>query len=630
MAVDGSNSVPVAGSSEPSQGTEPDVHGGVAQSPAPCLMSLPSEIISDIVDYAAITKSSESSESDVSVVKALRLTCKRLRDLSSSLLVRRVKISLNPDSLARLDAISNSPAIAAGVKRAHVALAYFPKHLADSLPEFIKFQRDCLDRRRERLAAYAQFDSGPSNLEELLDLHIDELRAVGFSGPLKPKYRTLMGNAHEEFKKRQKAQEEACGKGYDHLAKTIATCLARMPNLWGLEFSDEDFNHLWTEDYKGNDVGLYNHMVSPIRWEKIKSRRGQEPPPLELVIALPTALGKAGVRLELFSMVLTSCDHQCYAVLQPSKAAAKELNKFGSSLRQVQVALNDVITDMKSYVHPPQLMINNENKGESTRVAAFLNAMFADMDDLETLVLGASSFKRYNMLELMEPRFWPALTTLLNVKPWPKLRILDLHDVVIGSARLRELLGDRQATLKVRLKCLCLLQGDWHDTVDMLRNVSNPAREGAAPVFVECFVYPNGPQWYMLDDTKRRRIFGDENNVEGYLNDDYSPTLSYIRWKSLENPVPAGTGAVQSVQADHDAEDGDDQDPGNEDDWVTDDSADDDMDPAQRRFVQALLEQMAEGLEGHAQALYEERLRENMGPGHDSEDMDYGMDAMAE
>ena len=78
-------------------------------------------------------------------IQSARLACRLFHQLASPLLCPILQVQLSQASLNRIDNISRSPLIAAGVRGIQVVLEYRPRELAEDLSRFKDYRKKDLD-----------------------------------------------------------------------------------------------------------------------------------------------------------------------------------------------------------------------------------------------------------------------------------------------------------------------------------------------------------------------------------------------------------------------------------------------------------------------------------------------------
>ncbi|KAH7312975.1 hypothetical protein BKA65DRAFT_149850 [Rhexocercosporidium sp. MPI-PUGE-AT-0058] len=135
------------------------------------LLDMPAEILIHICGYAKGWEGGEHFSEDtappmaVNTVKSLRLTCRKLHDASSHLLIHFLCVAPDdPQSVSRLDEVSGHPLVRKGVQGIRVVLHTYDGFIASSFLAFAGYQTDLLLESIEPVEETANFRNGKNCL----------------------------------------------------------------------------------------------------------------------------------------------------------------------------------------------------------------------------------------------------------------------------------------------------------------------------------------------------------------------------------------------------------------------------------------------------------------------------------
>ena len=434
-------------------------------------------------------------------IGSVRLTCRRFCALGSDLLLPTLLVEISPESLRRLEEVSQHPLIGHGVKTVCVVHKYFSPRLANNLPEFL-FQRmkalmfaanrarvllnrhpawktDALARQLTKLEAIRDAynllrrelpipgSSEDDSSEESLDT--PEALEPGISLlPLEEqvKYREILSDDHARYRKRWAAQKSLLSSG--QFCRDVAGAMSRMPRATRLVMTDKD---IWTlfgckMGQRVDRKDLARFLADPLRMETVPWFEASQfdSLPTSLLTDLPAAIYEAGASITELSldgfapwsdpMLAPFADEdRC----RPLACLSKKLVSFSFSTMDsvyrsfqdglaVPVTVLGVFNTLKSFISSPAL----EELHLDCSVWSTHHNHFGDFGSTE-----------------------PNAFDLLFLGPkWPCIRNVELSGIPFDIAHLEAFLDriDGENLQSVRFERMRLDIGTWEEVLDRLRD----------------------------------------------------------------------------------------------------------------------------------------------------------------
>ncbi|KAM7191337.1 hypothetical protein V8F33_008940 [Rhypophila sp. PSN 637] len=208
------------------------------------ILSLPTELLLAILRYIEV--------GSVQDIKNCRLTCRRLRDVGSELLVRVIDVECSAASLSSLEAIASHPAIARGVYSVRIWLQQYIKpryyqHLVDGpgdidTASFIKWSRErIMDAlRKHQNHSTARSVARIMNLWDVLFSAVRDDKEED-EEPEKRLHLKLVEQAQQQYM-RLLANQAALLEGSDgegQFVSRLAAAIASLPSIRSLTFDDK-------------------------------------------------------------------------------------------------------------------------------------------------------------------------------------------------------------------------------------------------------------------------------------------------------------------------------------------------------------------------------------------------------
>lgn len=466
-------------------------------------------------------------------MKNLRLTCRKLCDASSRLLITKVIVDLTiPSSISRMVEISQHPTIRLGVLHVEVVLAFYSSTYANDVREFAGFYTLNMRKCASIVQATQEdwFHPGVSTFDKLgrsleaaaeamdkasmvvsswsyfhRDGHWDQPEYEG-----EERYQSLLERSHQEYRRLYNEQEALRGGAF---VEAIATAFSTMPSARSLRCVDQDENdtrgnfRLMLQQMDDENV-IVKDMFKPLSWGTAGS---SEPgsPPVEILLALPSAILRAGSWLTSFN-IGTSLprDLTLFAASAGTMQGLNRLESFGLS----------PLLDCNVHAFPPV-----DLSGVS-QFRTFLSA-----------ILNTPTLKRLelNFRDLNTNRTSFSLSSLVEVCHWPSLTYLRLQATSIHFEELVHLTECWANPISLGIEDINLLSGTWADALDLLRNRCTES-SGLAKV--------SGGECDVLSWDDERDIFWniDDEDGEWYYEggpDGYSKAEEYVKGFTDQNPL---------------------------------------------------------------------------------------------
>ncbi|TDZ36661.1 hypothetical protein C8035_v005128 [Colletotrichum spinosum] len=450
-------------------------------------------ILSWIVTYATVSTAKnqsieQSSRSRLKVVQALRLTCKRLCEVASPLLLPQVSVSLNADSLDRLEKFAQNTDIARGITHFRMNLAFYSCRFMSDPTAFMSYQIRCLELRTERLdRLYQEAHEKSTDAREVKRLRLlKEFHHRQLSGSISMPTRVGFRDYERQYRLQKKALVGA-GKDYHLLADKLARLARRMPNLESLELTDMDIPLDWEKTYrKPGLAGVRQHFAAPMRWEKHDiASIAPLAAPMALLVKLPVAFARHGVLLKKLDISVSPSWHDKYSELQSEEADRRALAQLENHLQEVNISFSPRDHDLVVERRPLKSYDVDRYSKQITAMASFLKPFLSSTLNSTKLRLCGKAFSYPQ--GRVDQSDWPFLLNLVDIPEWSRLKRLKLDHFYTPLSRLTVLLGNRPAPLTVKLDNVTLVGGTWRQALDELRRKRN---RWDGSVFVESLSSP--------------------------------------------------------------------------------------------------------------------------------------------
>ncbi|KAG8160700.1 hypothetical protein KVR01_008964 [Diaporthe batatas] len=473
-----------------------------------------------------------SSSADIANV---RLVCRRFEACSSHLLVHYIKVDgINSESLDKLEAISMHPVIRNGVHIVRLVTQFYSSVYANDIRRFachavsrvfgqaLRFKQDleaaedeeadaegAMERREEAAVALAKVKAilktwGRVSLEGIehatgpwsIDPEKSSQDCMALcrrnSGEDEndeaARHLQLLHVAHQLYRLRYQDQERL--RQGDTFTRRFSAAMARMPKAKGIEFHDFGVQQSRTsfqeepEDnqsrvrFAGTDeyAGLMDidSLVLPVSWGEALDRSLGDPP-VEVLFGIPTAIDKAGARLDRISVQTSTNAEQYYPLFNKV-----EMSKFV----ELRTAINRMSLRSFIFLHQDEMKPRARQSASSEETGAFYSFISAvtNSNGLERFWLRLDGGWSDGGLDADRPSGIGPLLLRGAESPerwgqagWGNLRDMHLSNVALHLSDLSRL-GAQLKESGARLEFLTvqrarLLSGTWSLALEVLRGV---------------------------------------------------------------------------------------------------------------------------------------------------------------
>lgn len=350
---------------------------------------LPDEMLVQIFEHVEDWEMSETSfSSDAEGARDIqnaRLVCKRFRNTCSHLLVRSVTVKITEESLSHLKAVTTHPLISKGIQRILVMLDYYDAELSNNITKFAhhsgalisdqqtsdgeqlydscwccklyglsevfrqleyQFLIDLFtkpsvdfgeesDRSEEASDSYGKATDDtkqgcPSDCEEV---HFPDVHPI----------QATLIRAHGIYRERYENQSRILKKG--RFVAEITAAFARVPHVHMLHISDRrksdptfytsfPYNYDLVEhdesEWLRNLNALCEGLILPHCWDIPRLENTDILPPMELLVQIPAALGKAGINVTSLHITLPLLD--TISQMVPTAQESHDINSLARKL----------------------------------------------------------------------------------------------------------------------------------------------------------------------------------------------------------------------------------------------------------------------------------------------------------
>ncbi|RSL47691.1 hypothetical protein CEP53_009822 [Fusarium sp. AF-6] len=251
----------------------------------------------------------------------LRLTCRRLHDLASPLLLPVLEVDLDTASLNRAKDLLRNRHISSGVVGLRITLEYRPAELASDLAKFVKVKEEALVDILEnpsRLQGLA-FGQGSADFERASAEQMYNRTAMrrAWDNVIGSKdgdeldeqvlaYQKILLQSHKEYARLHEEQLHLIEKGT--FVNTLSSLLPKgqQPlslSIRGTKYEDaDDYIDDYIKVFEDTDA-LRKFLTDPHAWATLDHMDGKVSlTPAKIVSELPIALHKADVSLKYFHL----------------------------------------------------------------------------------------------------------------------------------------------------------------------------------------------------------------------------------------------------------------------------------------------------------------------------------------
>ncbi|KAK0618926.1 hypothetical protein B0T14DRAFT_602861 [Immersiella caudata] len=315
-----------------------------SQSGAPRLNAadLPEDILRCIFDYFVGHPNhpvGPRCDDDFRTLQTLRSVCRSFCNVASPLLIPTLRASISPESLRRIEHVTKSPLIAAGIRTIQISTAYRPKELAEDVKAYTDLQRKALRSLERACDWYTEFmdeipkDERNGDEDEILKaMHIYfemdwAWRAWAQNEDGDPpsdnrdRHIALLSESFDEYRRLQREQERLLMDGT--FVATLAACISRLPSLRRVCFLDQadvnpdDFSQRDNLTVLANDHAKFRQLlVAPHTWAALEDLdHPPDIPAVKLLWQLPMAMHANGTPVPAISIsrmpILSNFNYLC-------------------------------------------------------------------------------------------------------------------------------------------------------------------------------------------------------------------------------------------------------------------------------------------------------------------------------
>ncbi|KAL3448016.1 hypothetical protein BJX65DRAFT_72481 [Aspergillus insuetus] len=500
------------------------------------ILDLPNELLRDILDYFA-DPALERGEVEWQnlrswrrgvrsekrkTIQSVRLVCRGFNNLASPLLCPILRVDVNRASLDNAVNLSHSPGIASGVRAICVGVQCFPEQLANDLTQFKEFREiklnevgDSCDwhlegillpgdgsddekdedekaRTAQRVAMYQEAMSSGWTIRESWDKYVNWARnSDRFPVKAKDEYQRILSEGYETFCQNHRKQRELLES--QSFARTLASCMARMPNATALGFSDED--SVFTEYYSDPELLLDKTLLSrfvasPLSWDEIENADDLHLATARILSELPIAIHEAGVVLRDLNVGLFPCKRDQTLVCpgpghnsllwSKVRAACQSLRRvsFGNDLHNLPIRTSHLGPD--------------ESRHLNEYLAALVSSRDLERVRLYTRAFGLNDGRgregHYNLSAVLADVEWPCIRDIFILSAGVTQAAVEQFFTGLGSGTVEhfqigsfELLNDEEGE-----------RGSWARAFDILRGKLVP--QVKTVFYSECYGGEFGPR----------------------------------------------------------------------------------------------------------------------------------------
>ncbi|KAL1847796.1 hypothetical protein Daus18300_013838 [Diaporthe australafricana] len=390
-------------------------------------------------DFSANTKT----------VQNIRLTCRRLCEISSHLLVARVNVSPNLSSLEHLDRIASHPTIPQGIR---LLCVHMPVYSAAIAENFQRFSRKCYERVSDMREEYDHrmleetightqgHEEGVHDFFRRVNLIFPSLeprrvkRLVKDGAPIDEPVLTLQ-RAHEHYRALYQQQNEIIQGG--HFARAVAAAAAR-------SHSSVFVRALVADRHLATDSDLIVRSAAMHKghewWEDEADQVAKMYQPM--LYELPLAVDAAGATLAALGLSLNLPRD---ITLEITKEQVSGLDNVSKSLKSFRFFMDPDHEDSDEPLRHPE-----EMKGLCTYLSAVMGQRI-----IPDLSLDVAFITKFDVGSL-QPNI---MGSLLASRSWERLETLTLESCHIHFNELERLMSLLKPGVQMNLIELRLLSG---------------------------------------------------------------------------------------------------------------------------------------------------------------------------
>lgn len=431
-----------------------------------------------------------SKQADTKSIQNVRLTCRRLCNISSHLLVPRLEVSPSISSLERLEQVTRHPEICQCGRLLKINMSIYTATIAEDfqlfslecykkaqsraedlvrllrMPEFnwhnmIHGSRgtvtDTLERARRRLSSWKPFVDG-STTDQGQHLDADAL---------------ALQKGHGRYRELYHQQEKILRGG--HFARTVAAAARRSNSDVWLSMSDDARAH--RNLFRDQRARVSNTSADPdllVQSDLIPMKEwgGKEGGEAErsiqsLLYELPLAMRSAGVSL---AGIQVSINSPYRLALNMSRNQLSGLRHAAESLKFFKFHMDR--SDLRYW---PKVEERNS-------LFAYLSAV-SGPQSVPMLSLRLPTITTFNRNDTVA-RF--RINALLSGPNWQRLEVIYLAQFRIRLDELRKLVDMLQSKPRLDFEDVHLISGSWKEALECLRSKAGRGSQLVSPQGAEC------------------------------------------------------------------------------------------------------------------------------------------------
>lgn len=470
------------------------------------LIHLPAELLRSVFDYfrapqlpdieeliyLQIMRHPIRAKHRKRIVQNARLVCRLFNEIASPLLFPYIDVSLDQESLDKVDRISKSPLLSPGVYGIKINLAYRPKELADNIVLFKDYLQRRLAKVESSCAKWVRYSSEGREEKKVFESATDNFKTIcsAWDACINPQlnsnkaqewdeYQQILKNGHEEYRKKHDEQFRIINEGT--FVDVLLAAIARMPTSEALYIDDSmpPYFDIESPSLLNSKRELARHMPIPHEWSTIeKMEVGAKLLPARILLSLPIAMHKAGLhlkRLDIHCFPTKNNDdimspdqkHLQTPVWSQLKASCHELEAFTMRVSQDLADRND--------------RNNPYSKDNRAYMDNYLTAMLSSQNlskiGLCIMVLARARRPAREVPPGIGDGSSYPLGHLLSRANWPQIKTLDLSHFCPSQDEVEKLFSGlgRGRLEAVSLFHIELRSGRWAHAVDILRDRMLPA-----------------------------------------------------------------------------------------------------------------------------------------------------------
>lgn len=445
--------------------------------------------------------------SNIKTIQSIRLTCRRLCEISSHLLVPCMDITPTLSSLEHVDQVLSHPLISRGLRLICVSVPILEAGVAE---DFNRFCGLSFDKLLNLLGWYYPYPGRPETIAKRIEdffkkgdhtwygLHeLKESGLINFDNDadldlprlsLRRLLLRLLLREHVRYRELHQKQEEILWS--DRLTRTVAAAAARSPSGICLHITDT----LTPTDLDGCDpYGLRKaldddpyldldleflikstRVLKGKRWQELDVDHNSKFPQ-SILYELPLAICAAGATLNGFVINTSSPFDPPFPILNITQEQISALGRAFKNLEAFRFRMPGHI----------------EGEGFSSYLSAVTGAR-----KIGNLSLGLG----FNQDPTASPFFFPiALLPVRISGTWDRLETLTLENHGMRLNELRGLLGVLQPGVNILFDGFKLLSGTWEEALGCIRSKAGLGSQVIVPSPWDCVIMSESDYWEIFE-----------------------------------------------------------------------------------------------------------------------------------